>query len=155
MAEAALVTLGLPQDGDPFEILIAEIARTNGHVLWLAGIVAKLDEEDVTWGLTESEIQQGADPKTDSYIRTKHGSGVNVWIQLYQAERTHLVRVCKEAIALGLAERQVELAEQMGKIVADVLRATVADPELDLTPTQQGVALRVVSKHLRALPPAA
>lgn len=150
MAAAIVATYGEPQEGDPFDIIIAEIARTNGHVLWLGEIIAEMEAEALIWGKTEESANDG--PMGGNI--EKHAAGVNVWLQLYREERTHLVKVCKEAISVGIAERQVRLAEQTGQILAQVLKATLADPELGLAPALQEVALRVVSRHLRALPAA-
>lgn len=146
-------TFGEPQEGDPFDIILEEIARTNGHVLWLGQMVATLEERDVAWGETGRE-DVDSDGPTGSHVKVTHAAGVNVWIQLYQSERAHLVKVCKEAISLGIAERQVRIAEQTGQLLAKVLKATMADPELGLTPAAQEVAHRVISRHLRSLPTA-
>jgi hypothetical protein len=75
-----------------------------------------------------------------------------VWLTLYQAERSHLVNVCKAAIACGLAEREVRLAEQQGQLLAELLRAVFSDPALGLTVKQRAAAMTVASQHLRALP---
>jgi len=148
MAKAELVvdTYGLPRDVPADVALIEEIARTNGHVHWLGGIVARLQQDDLTWGTTSHEQGVGAEGPID---KTTHTANVNTWLSLYQAERTHLVKVCKEAIHAGIAEREVRLAEQQGQMVAQLLRSVFADPELGLTPVQALAARKVASRHLR------
>lgn len=152
-AEAIVSTFGEAREGDPFELILEEIARTNGHVLWLADVVADLEQQDLVWGVTGTEQQDGSGA-SGSHSKTSEAAGVSVWLQLYQTERAHLLKACKDAIACGIAERQIQLAEQTGKVIAQVLRATLADPELGLPPDRQEVGLRVVSRHLRALPAA-
>lgn len=154
-AEAAVATYGDPVEGDPFDLIIEEITRTNGHVLWLGHIIAQMQQDELVWGKSGSEEQAGVGvngPTASS--KTVESAAVNIWLELYKSERAHLVKCCKDAIACGIAERQVRLAEQTGHIIAQVLRATLADPELKLPPAKQAVALRVVSRHLRALPAA-
>lgn len=152
-AEAAVLTYGEAREGDPFDLILEEIARTNGHVQWLAGVVTELRKDDLVWGRTSSEDQDGSGA-SGSHTKTVEAAGINIWLQLYQAERAHLLKACKDAIACGIAERQVRLAEQTGHVIAQVLRATLADPELKLPTAIQEIALRVVSRHLRALPAA-
>ena len=148
-AEAAVQTYGLPRNVDPHVALLEEIARTAGHVDWLANVVATLDRTDLVYGLHTTETGVGPEGPID---RTVHQAGINVWVDLYQRERKHLVDVCKTAIAAGIAERQVQLAEAQGRLIADLLRAVIADPELDLDAHRQEVARRVAARHLRAIP---
>src|SRR4029077_16229513 len=81
----------------------------------------------------------------------QHAARPAVWVQLYQAERAHLVQVCKVAISCGIAERQVKLAEEQGAMIAGVLTAVFADEGLGLTAVQLSLARTVASKHLRQL----
>ncbi len=50
-----------------------------------------------------------------------------MWVELYQAERSHLVRVAKACVDAGVAERQVRLAEEKGRQLASVLQNVLAD----------------------------
>jgi hypothetical protein len=96
--------------------LLEEVHRTAGHVAWLAEVVTGLERDEVTWGLaeeTDAPITDGGGGTT-----TKHKASVNVWVQLYQQERKHLAAVCRDALAAGIAERQVRLAEQQGALLA-------------------------------------
>jgi hypothetical protein len=73
-------------------------------------------------------------------------------------ERDRAFRFAKECRAAGLDERMVALAEQQGRLVADVLMGALADLQQLLTsgaiasldPAQPAVA-RVVSERLLAL----
>lgn len=148
-AEQAVATYGLPRDIDPHTALLEEICRTAGHVDWLGRVVAELQQDDLVWGQHSTEYGIGPEGPID---KTTHQAGINVWVDLYQRERKHLVDVCKTAIACGIAERQVRIAEEQGRLIADILRAIIADPELALEPARQEVARRVAARHLRALP---
>jgi hypothetical protein len=155
-AEQAVVTYGLPVDIEPLDALIEEIARTAGHVRWLAGVVSGLEERAITFGPTETQVTDSTVERARGNTRTATmAAGVNVWVDLYLRERQHLVNVCKVAIACGLAEREVELAESQGALIAGLLTAVFTDPKLALSADQQQMARSVVSAHLRALPRAA
>lgn len=152
-AERAVATYGLPVEIDPHDALMEEIARTAGHVRWLAGIVQAMDSEALVWGASERQMREGGGP-TGNYAQVTTTAAPSVWLTLYQAERTHLVSVCKAAIGAGIAERQVRIAEQQGALIAEVIRSIIGDPELGLKPEQQETAIKVASRHLRVLPAA-
>lgn len=145
-AERAVATYGLPRDVTPGDALLEEIARTAGHVAWLAGVIQQLGEDTLTWGVHSKEsgfAEGGPIEKVTEQV------GVSVWVTLYQWERRHLVDVCKAAIAAGIAERQVRLAEDTGRLISDVIRAVVADPDLGLDPARQATARAVTARHLK------
>lgn len=148
IAAEAVKTYGLPREVDPRDALLEEVHRTAGAVDWLRGQVEALAPDAVTWGVTEERSSTGKDGDS----RTE-AAAVNVWIQLYQAERKHLVDVCKAAISAGIEERRVKLAEQQGALLAGVIRGILGD--LDLTPAQAARVSEVVPRHLRAMAEAA
>lgn len=115
-ALAAVATYGLPREVAPDVALLEEVHRTAGHVAWLADVVGQLERDELTWGLAEETDA----PVTDNGggVTSKHKAAVNVWVKLYQDERRHLAAVCRDALAAGIAERQVRLAEQQGALLA-------------------------------------
>lgn len=145
-AEQAIVTFGLPREVDPRDALLEEVYRSAGVVDFLREQVQKLESDQVVWGKAEEvEKQAGEFPGVD----TTHKAAVNVWVELYARERKHLVDVCKAAIAAGLEERRVRLAEQQGAMLASVIKNILGD--LDLTAEQQARVGTVVPRHLRAV----
>lgn len=136
-AREAIATYGLPIEVAPDEALLQEVHRTAGHVAWLADLIGDFTDE--------THLKQ--------YGATAHGDGTlvtwerpAVWVELYHAERKHLVAVCKAAIGAGIAERQVRLAERQGELVAELLR--VAIDAAGLTPAQQQAAYGAIRGHL-------
>jgi hypothetical protein len=73
--------------------------------------------------------QNGREVKSGEYIR-----GL---AQLDAAERERCANWSAKAIAAGLAKRQLELAQQQGRLIADVLRVVLADEQLGLTLEQR------------------
>ncbi|MER5420347.1 hypothetical protein [Streptosporangium roseum] len=111
---------------------------------WLAEVVGAMERDDLVWGVVE-EVEKTATEFTGTDVTRK--SAPHVWLSLYQAERKHLTDVCKAAIAAGIAERQVRLAEQQGAIVVDVIRRIL--DRLDLTQAQSALIPSVVPEELR------
>jgi hypothetical protein len=145
-ARRAVATFGLPREVDPHTALLEEVHRTAGHVAWLGEVVQGLERDDLVWGVTEQvEKSAGEFPGTD----TTYAAKPSVWLDLYQRERRHLVDVCKAAVAAGIEERRVRLAEQQGALLASVIRGVLAD--LDLSADQQSRVAEIVPKHLRAV----
>lgn len=143
-AEQAVKTYGLPVDIDPHEALLEEVHRTAGHVRWLASIVSELDQGSLVWGVSEAIDKRSSEfPGRD----VTHAAAPNVWLDLYHRERAHLVAVCKTAIAAGIDERRVQLAEQQGAAIVAVIRATLADLGVEVTPA----VAQTVGRHLRAV----
>lgn len=134
-ARQAVVSYGLARSVEPHAALLEELHRTAGHVAWLQQKVYELGAEhgdDALHGPVGGG--QGAIPEEKP----------NIWLGLYQEERKHFAHVAKTCIAVGIEERRVQLAEQQGQLIAQVLRGVLQD---------LGVADRpevpsVVRKHL-------
>ncbi len=144
MARQAVASFGLPRQVGPRDALLEEVYRTAGAVDWLQRQVQALQSEEVIWGRAEEVVKDSGEfPGTD----TTNRAAVHVWVQLWQQERAHLVRVSKEAISAGIEERRVRLAEQQGAMLASVIKAILGD--LDLSPDQQAKVATVVPFRLR------
>ncbi len=145
-ATQAVVTFGLPREVDPRDALLEEVYRAAGAVDWLQQQVQALTPDQVVWGKAEEvDKTAGEFPGID----TTHKAAVNVWVELLNRERKHLVDVCKAAVAAGLEERRVRLAEQQGAMLAGAIKAILND--LDLSAEQQAMVSTVVPRHLRAV----
>ena len=143
-AEEAVRTYGLRRDISATDALLEEVQWTAGHVAWLREQVQALEATALTWGVTEeTDVQATERPGTD----TTRAAAVNMWLELYQRERKHLVDVCKAAITAGLDERRVRLAEAQGAVVAEVIRRILG--RLSLSDEQAGMVPLVVPEELR------
>jgi len=151
-ARALVATYGLKIETTATEALLDEVQWTAGHVAWLrervqeiesAALVEAVDaEHPLVWGVTKKKTG-GED------FGTTEEATPSIWLKLYQQERAHLVKVCSEAIRAGIEERRVRLAESQGALVAQAIRAILAD--LGLNTEQQALVAEVVPRHLRAL----
>lgn len=129
-AEQAADTYGLPRDVPADVALVEEMHRAAGHVSWLGALIAGLDVDGLTqWG--------------------ESGRQASVWLDLYHRERKQLHLVAKDIVGLKLAEREVQVAEQQGAMLAAVI-GRVLD-SLDLTAEQRALVGEVVPRELRAV----
>lgn len=141
-ARAMVDTYGLPIEITPEQAILAEVHRTAGHVAWLEQQVRELDPGDLIWGVTR--VKEGGEDRG-----TTREAAVHVWLKLYRDERAHLAKVSADAIRVGIEDRRVKLAETQGAMVANAIRAILAD--LKLTAAQQALVGAVVPQHLRSL----
>lgn len=139
----ALADLDLDMESaNPLDELLTEVARASAAVRWLSDKVNTLDDDEVVAGITQKE----QDTSDASYIVTTK-ERIHPWIVLWQNERDRLARVCKMTLDAGVDERRVRLAESQGRMIVDVIRATL----VDLGVTEDDQVTTVVTKHLRAL----
>lgn len=76
------------------------------------------------------------------------GEAIRGLAKLEADERERCAAFAAKAVAAGLAERQVRLAEKQGAMIAEVLRAVLGDPELALTIEQRKAAPAAIRRHL-------
>jgi len=134
MAVAAVETYGLPRDIDPHSALLEELHRTAGHVAWLGSQVRSMQPEGLYGPVRGGG---GAIPGVEPHV----------WVRLYREERRHLADVAKTCIAVGIEERRVRIAEDQGRLLAEVIRGVLTDLGVaDLPETPE-----VVRQHLTAV----
>jgi len=144
--QAAAIVYGAPVDTTPEEVLGDELARTAGHVAWLQDQLIRGDPTQFAKSLWLRARQSG-------YIKPEElqdfawEASQAIWVDLYQKERTHLVKVAATAIGAGLEERKVRVAEQMveqiGLAVTEMLEALGHDPA---DPEVRSIAYTAISK---------
>lgn len=122
-AEHAVVTYGLPREVDPFTALYEELYRTQGHVDWLGQMIAAMGFD----GLTQHAPAGSFQSVVDGIDRAMVWEKPSIWLELYHRERKHLAEVSKTCIALGIAERQVQLAEGQAQLMAQAVRGILTD----------------------------
>jgi len=135
---------------DPGDVLLRLVTQSRIRVeRYAASIEAKITEGQKQYGdgFTLEAILVGSTyfegQKTGEYIR-----GL---IQLEAQERDRLAGFASKAIAAGLAERQVRMAERQGEMLAAVLLAVIANQALGLTPAQQKALPDVLELELGKL----
>jgi len=127
-------TYGTRIDIGPHQALMEEIHRTAGHVYWLEQQIQQMQS---------SELVQET---------VKDGMKLSAWIEMYQEERKMLVNVAKVAISAGVAERQVKLAEEQGKMIAMLFIKFINSEILSLSPEQRLIAPKIARELLLEAP---
>ena len=127
-AEDAVLRLGFEAVTDPYGALQQLAGELSAVKDWLRGQVERLES-----------------------MRYQGGSGEQIRGELsaYQAALRDTAAVLTAMARLRIDERQVRLAEAQGQLVAQAVRAILAD--LDLTAEQEARVPVVVPRHLRAL----
>ncbi len=135
---------------DPHTALLEEVQFTAGHVRWLRDTIRWLGG-DADADTNDPSNNHFDEAKLESLNQiTNVGLKPSVYLELYQAERRHLITAAKAAISAGVAERTVRLAEDQGRLIAQVVNAIFTDPRLELSPTQYSLAPGIAREHLLA-----
>jgi hypothetical protein len=119
--------------------------------------VGSLTKKEIAYRLVETvaatrEGNDGTRRINDRQASVTRRAAPNVWIDLYQRERKHLVEISKVAIACGLLEHEVRITKEQARILAGVFRAIGADPEMAFGSEQRQIFRAVATRHLRAVP---
>lgn len=129
-AKDQAVLMGAPIDINPLDALIWCIKLTAGEVAFCTQQMEILEEDE--W-----------------LEHTMIGKQVHVWAKERQKAIDRLAKFSKDALALGIADRAVRLAEQYGSTIARYTKGLLDD--LELTDEQIKRAPLVVRKHLALL----
>lgn len=116
----------------PTEILLDVVYRAHAMVQVIGAQLGGVGDD-----LTRLDRYQQAQP--------------HVLFDMYDRALDRAGRVSKMALDAGVAERLVQVEQEKGRLLADVIRAIFADPELGLTDAQRAVSGAVAGRHLRAL----
>lgn len=145
LVTAVMTTYGVPRDVDPAVALLELVQQSAGHCEWLRCQVAELDAEAVGWGKTEERVATAGSARA-AHIRRE--ARVNVLVKLYNDERDRLQRFCTAALAAGVQERVVRLAEQHGALWVSSFRAALQDPAAALSDEQRAALERAIGAQL-------
>ena len=141
-------------DIDPGEVLLRLVSQSSAR----AEHYARLLEEQyrhAAEGTTNTALPGGIRALIGhKYALDREGGKVAVeeairgLVVLEAEERDRCAHFAAKAVAAGLAERSVRLAEKQGALIADVLRAVLADPELGLSEQQREAVPSIARRHL-------
>jgi hypothetical protein len=114
------------QDTDPAEVLLSEIRRTAGHIEWLGDNLRNSDPHKFVRGLWLAKRQSGF-IKEEEIDTTDLSQAGAMWLELYLTERRHLATICRTALAAGIEERRVRLAERQAERIGGAFRGMLFD----------------------------
>lgn len=128
---------------DPGEVLLRLVSQSAARAQRYADELETLVAESPTLRDALVGEARGEFGPVGEYVR-----GLAV---LEAQERDRCAGFAAKAIAAGLAERTVRIAERQGALIADVLRSVMGDPELGMSPEQRKVLPGLMRRHLEAI----
>jgi hypothetical protein len=175
----AVKRFGARRDVDPATALLEVVQQTAGDVAWLRERITELvgtdpeggeDVQELLWQVTRAETssEEAVDLSTGQTVAgpTRYTHTLEphpLWVML-EKSTDRLVKASSAALAAGIAQRQVELAEAQGAMVAQAIRGVLGAMLIELRErglpadleAQWGPLVgQVVPAHLRALSAAA
>lgn len=132
---------------DPGQALIDLVHGAAGEVAYWRAEVDRIQEEhpaQMTMGVTR--VEKGKRDRADVDMRILE-AGVPVAYRMWTEARERLARYATAALKAGIDERRVQLAEDQGALMAQVIRGIYAD--LGLTVEQQARSGEIAARHLR------
>jgi hypothetical protein len=152
-AELARWGLG-DTDIDPGEVLLRLVSQSANRAEFLSGLLQEQYErveagEDTTTLPARLSVFVGR-----TFALNRDGTPVPIaeairaLVQLEGEERDRCANFAAKAVAAGLAERQVRLAERQGEMIAEVLRAVLGDASLGLSESQVALVPALLREHL-------
>lgn len=153
VAERHYETYGAPiptANLDLHKELIKLIAYHSGHCNWLRKRINELAPEVLVQGYRQVTIKEATEwngqkqeEETISYI-----ADVNLWLKLYHYEMKELHNVLKTAIAAGIEEKRLEIMQEQGAQMLQVLQGAALRLGLELTHAEVIQALWAEAKAL-------
>jgi hypothetical protein len=155
--------LGVPRDVDPAAALLELVYESAGNVEFYRDLVGQLSTTPTPPPPgADEDMPEGSRRPEGLYGPLRHQSGVptgeakpHVLVAMYDAERDRLKEYAATVVKVGLAERQVQVAELQAAVVARVVMALLDDPEFGLSREQREMGRRLAGRHLRQLSAAA
>lgn len=139
---------------DPGEVLLRLVSQSANRAEFYAGLLQeqyeRMDagEEETSLPSRVRSLVGAQFALSNKGERVAIGEAVRALVQLENEERDRCSNFATKAVAAGLMERQVRLAERQGELIADVLRAVLGDARLGLSAEQQAMVPGLVRERL-------
>lgn len=146
LARREAMVMGVPLDVQPQDAIVQCIKIAAGEVQYASDRIAELEPGQAVGPIVTTrprKLEKGADARADRV--EEHGPpALHIWIQVRHQAMDRLVTYSKVAIAAGIEERRVRLAEEQGQLLAQAIRGILAD----LGVADHPEAPAVVRRHL-------
>lgn len=144
LARREMAVMGRPLDIDPIEAILECIRITAGEVQYASDRVAELTPDQAVGPvITTRPLKEEKGAESLTYRVEEHGPpALNIWIEVRRRAMRDLVEYSRVAIAAGIAERQVKIAEQQGQLLAQVIRGILTELGVLDRPETPGIVRR-------------
>lgn len=148
LAHQRALVMGVPTDVDPIEAILKCIRISHGEVVYASERIAELDPEHAVGPVITTRPLKLEGGESAVQRAEEHGPpAVHIWIEVRRRAMRDLVDFSKAAIAAGIAERQVRVAEGQAVLMATAVRGILSDLGVGDHPN----APAVVRRHLTLL----
>jgi hypothetical protein len=136
---------------DPGETLLRLVSQSAARVARYGDEIAAMVAEhpDLRMALTATIWRLDDATDTDATRTYKAGEYIRAMVRLESEERDRCARFSKLAVDAGLRERETQVAERQGAMLAGVLRTVLGDVRVGLTPEQLTAAVQAIDEHVR------
>lgn len=124
LARRDAIVMGQPVAIEPHEALLECIRISAGEVRYSSERIAELEAGDAVGPVVSTrplKYEKGAESESERVFE-EGAPAVHIWIAVRQHAMDRLVNYSKIALAAGVAERQVRIAEAMADQIADAMR---------------------------------
>lgn len=149
LARRESVAMGYPLNIEPHEALLECIRISAGEVQYASERIAELDPSEIVGPVITTrprKQEKGAESAVER-VEEHEGPALHIWIKVRGHAMDRLVNYSKVAIAAGIEERRVKVAEQQGELLAQAIRGVLAELGVGDRPEVPGI----VRKHLTAI----
>lgn len=129
----------------PTAVLLDVVHRSYAVVQVLGAIVGALTVPDPT-------AAPGGYPADALYDRALNGDGrPHVALALYEQWLDKAAKVAKMALDAGVSEKLVQIEQEKGRLVAQIIAAVIDSPDLGLSDDKRQIGRQIAATHLRMI----
>jgi hypothetical protein len=150
LAHREAVVMGAPIENlRPEEALLECIRIAGGEVRYASERIAELDPEEAVGAVVTTRPLKGEGGSESLEMRAVEEGppALHIWIEVRHKAMDRLVSYSKVAIAAGLEERRVRVAEAQGHLLAEAIRGILRE----LGVADRPDAPKIVRKHLELM----
>lgn len=151
LARREAAVMGVPLDIEPHRAILECIRIAAGEVQYASERIAELDPAEavghvVTTTRRPLKEEKGAESREIEVEEVQTASPqLHIWIQARRQAMDRLVQYSATALKAGVEERRVQLAEQQGQLLAQVIRGVLNDLGVANRPEVPGIVRRHLS----------
>lgn len=133
LARREAVVMGVPIDVEPHAAILTCIRIAAGEVQYCSERIAELEPEDAVGAVTirtvrPLKLEQGAESSHRTVEETRFDApALHIWILARRQATDRLVAYSAAALKAGVEQRRVEIAEQQGQLLVEVIRGVLHD----------------------------
>ncbi|WP_272476174.1 hypothetical protein [Baekduia alba] len=152
VARVEATAMGIPLEIEPHEAILQCIRIAAGEVRYCSDRIAELYLDDAVGPIVSRKrrpLSHGKDGESATETVEEVTSGppeLHVWVRARQVAMDRLVNFSKIALAAGVEERRVTVAERHGQAMAELIRGVLGDlgVPLDEPRTREVVTRRLM-----------